>query len=1492
MLPPTLPRTFPAARRSSTSTLLPHQTPLFTPTPTQPRRTFWGWRRHDTQAYTSHLDPLYTRFTRSRTLKTRARLLEKLKRRGRFDWDVSQSPFFTPKHIRGYASHWNGGGRADGPPWQRSLYDKFGNKLPKQSTRNGQDEQGGVDVGREGYELSQREKEWKDRMEIMRKRIQRDPYEAVFGKRFEPFWSPLVPSWMREEMGLRESSTWEEERKKRVVGALTAADVDEAREMSAVTATTSDDATAKQTAAESKPLELKKAAAPEPKPDSSNDARSAYASYTSTSWDSRTNKTKTTSWDSASGQTKRFEYDPISNRMVQVGGTKPAESTNNKQLSSGTAAAAIDAPATESNSEKRWSEIKSLNNTPPLHAKAASIPVKTWSPVAAPRLQQSAQKAATLKDDVTLPIDSPTRSQTSHNSKPNPTKPAILSTLPASDLDFLSAEHVRASMGKVKAGPIAPKATTAAEKAALERDFDAKITESDSVTEEILLERELAKFTIPTQSDLDRYTALSERTEPAAKLQPAVERLQSKELPELDDSAAHESTEPLPPRQHEGGTVPKNWAKQAELLQSQRVKRTAGAKPKVTFPKMRWIDEMEKLKAAYEASKDGGPFAAEQAATAKLQKANALLEAEVKEQKARMQAHENSAKAAKQASGALHVGASSAAVTSLPAEQTTSPGTPRNTHEAKKARAKNVTLLEAKLAQQKVLLQDHQAEEGKYAHKLRSLREELDTAYKQSAVHSEKYVERIRFLEAQLAKAPGKAGSDAGSTSTSAAAKTSESLPGEGDMCVNVAKYAHADSGKWYKQPATTSTSAAEAQKAEKVARDRALVREVREIYENAYGTIEASHRQPVFSQDSSPGSLPGSLPAATTTAEAQKAVQKAAQVARDRALVAEVREIYENAYGAIEASHRQPVFSRDSSSGGLPGSLPATTVLKDVKLGEALAEHDEKQSYGFRKDGLEAELTAKVEVAKEESDDFRADGLEAELAAKAQVSKAKWMMQADGSAAEVKAQADWMEQLGAFEQDGLEAELAAKAEVAREDGMKRTGGFRADGLERELAAKAKVAREDRAECTVNFRADGLEAELAAKAKEAAMAFSEREAHDAQGLAPPEQLISKRAGTKPRKSWEKNDNAAAEAPISSPATKLVNDTAPKLIPTALSTRPASAPADTTSSVQWADPPLYKVLAYDSGNDMLTAASTTCNFTGSESPISIPQALSRLYQPARFVPHFAELQREGYQVIYGTRDLLVFKKVKEPEAEPAAEEASLVDHGLIKPKENSMAEDAANFYEKYRPAPKVYDPTSIENGTLMPYENAMAQEAAHAHDHARPAAVVNPIDGTTRSQVSTGNFASPTGFVNHDPLFPTGKKEAAATAAQMEKDSTTSAASSTKKSAASDAHRSVMQEEDVDYVHYPRVRRQEAVFSGTKRKWNDHHERHQRRHERISQRHQRRRGAGALKWALSVGAGAAALTYAIGVAAEAARKEERGKVERWQEVLEGKRGRWE
>ncbi|KAI4211789.1 MAG: hypothetical protein LQ351_005430 [Letrouitia transgressa] len=67
--------------------------------------------------------------------------------------------------------------------------------------------------------------------------------------------------------------------------------------------------------------------------------------------------------------------------------------------------------------------------------------------------------------------------------------------------------------------------------------------------------------------------------------------------------------------------------------------------------------------------------------------------------------------------------------------------------------------------------------------------------------------------------------------------------PGEGDMAMNVHEFAGRD--RWYKRKAPHAIGGAE-KKAIQAAKDRSLVREIRGIYEDAYGLIDAKHRQPV----------------------------------------------------------------------------------------------------------------------------------------------------------------------------------------------------------------------------------------------------------------------------------------------------------------------------------------------------------------------------------------------------------------------------------------------------------------------------------------------------------------------------------------------------------------------------------------------------------------------------------------------------------------------
>ncbi|KAI9678211.1 MAG: hypothetical protein M1817_006156 [Caeruleum heppii] len=134
-----------------------------------------------------------------------------------------------------------------------------------------------------------------------------------------------------------------------------------------------------------------------------------------------------------------------------------------------------------------------------------------------------------------------------------------------------------------------------------------------------------------------------------------------------------------------------------------------------------------------------------------------------------------------------------------------------------------------------------------------------------------------------------------------------------------------------------------------------------------------------------------------------------------------------------------------------------------------------------------------------------------------------------------------------------------------------------------------------------------------------------------------------------------------------------------------------------------EPTVYKVLAYDPAADKINTAIAHSSGSapspiGSEENLSAPEVLLRLNKPAKFLQYFTPLQAEGYEIASGGGDVLVFKKVHDGEPPAVAPPTS--------------------------PARK----TNVSDLPRYPF--------------------VNPIDGTT-----TGNFASPTGFVNYDTVFP-------------------------------------------------------------------------------------------------------------------------------------------
>lgn len=94
----------------------------------------------------------------------------------------------------------------------------------------------------------------------------------------------------------------------------------------------------------------------------------------------------------------------------------------------------------------------------------------------------------------------------------------------------------------------------------------------------------------------------------------------------------------------------------------------------------------------------------------------------------------------------------------------------------------------------------------------------------------------------------------------------------------------------------------------------------------------------------------------------------------------------------------------------------------------------------------------------------------------------------------------------------------------------------------------------------------------------------------------------------------------------------VNDDKTKTIPGEV---PATGPEPTT----------YKVLAYDSTMQSINIAETTSIVTDNAPALTPADVLLRLSNPAKFFPHFQPLQAEGYEIVSGGGDVLVFRKVR-------------------------------------------------------------------------------------------------------------------------------------------------------------------------------------------------------------------------------------------------------
>ncbi|KAI1875083.1 uncharacterized protein JN550_002512 [Neoarthrinium moseri] len=91
------------------------------------------------------------------------------------------------------------------------------------------------------------------------------------------------------------------------------------------------------------------------------------------------------------------------------------------------------------------------------------------------------------------------------------------------------------------------------------------------------------------------------------------------------------------------------------------------------------------------------------------------------------------------------------------------------------------------------------------------------------------------------------------------------------------------------------------------------------------------------------------------------------------------------------------------------------------------------------------------------------------------------------------------------------------------------------------------------------------------------------------------------------------------------------------------------PAVAHEAVSNSQPTVYKILAYDSTMQNVSIAETTSVVPDQAAPLTPAEVLLRLSNPSKFFPHFAPLQAQGFEIVSGSGDVLVFRKVRDAPA---------------------------------------------------------------------------------------------------------------------------------------------------------------------------------------------------------------------------------------------------
>ncbi|KAG8631381.1 hypothetical protein KVT40_000521 [Elsinoe batatas] len=1204
------------------------------------KRTFFRQRNY---SWNSHLDPEYHEYHRKRHQRVRAALRDALRRRSKWQMPL---PFSRVLGARA-ASHWSRSNLKRWPQIEEEV---------RKKTKSDDD-----------YELSPGEKRWKKQMDAVKDYVDANPYRAVFGKPFDPFWSPtmwgpLVPSWAKGESG--------------------SADV--AYEASPTTTTNHDSPI--QDSARSQPV----------KPF----AKTSSFAYSSTKESGKAPviQAKASSWDSTSNEVKHLEYDPISGRMVPSKSSSSTadslDSTRHHQASedAGKGSMAIDLPV------KRF--VGDLRPASTL----VRAPKARSAPAAAPQLKPVEERSSTTEK---------------------------LSILPKDDIDLMTADAIRASMGKTLRTREGTTQASKPDRNVLSNDFDRRWRDITSQIEDARqqLAESKAKSSLQTTKQRGETTV-----QPALNRMynetPATQKKIRKALAMLD------------------GYSDKPMGMQTSFKQEQKA-----------------CADQKQAPLAQEISN-------------KATEGLAISDGYSQEPLGLQKTYANEVRAVAKE------------------------GRPGLEQEIVNQGSEDVVLADG-YSMKPIGLQSNYANEREAVSKQDrpDIAQEIVSKTLPDTIVNDGYTTRPIGLQSNYAnerKAVLKRARP--DIAQEIANKTSEEMPTDDGYTTDpiglqsnfaqereaVAKNDRPDIAQEISTRANEEIQINDGYTTQPIGLQNSYANERKAVADQVRPDI-ASEIANKPSEDTEPvdGYTKEPIGLQSTYAKEREEVAKGIRPAL-----------------ADEMEHSAQVAAQAQS--GLAGQHEDGYTNEAVGLQSSYEKEREACANG-RGSTLEEELKAMNDLPKTQGKDpaLLPHSLQF-LTGKGYVSEAKPVdgpeLQKQAAAremfdSEISTQKQAMKMYearhahdaitkGEGDMDMNVARFAKRDKWYKQNNTLRKSSKGEDEL---VSDVVRICKEnglmqhsdyDKVEKELKDRVKTLESQIkraASKQDELKMENGNLEAQVRQHMKQQSKLLRTRQQLS-------NENKELSA-------KLDNQQhAPGLHESAL-----------PSGFQWAEPSSYKILAYDPNNswssDSMQIVSTTSRFADNEVPISVPQALSSVSEPTRFVTHFAGLQKEGYQAIHASGNLLVLRKVQSTGS-------------------NAPEEVATKATQK---------PKSTHN-------------------------TVNPVDGTARyhTETATGNYASPTGFVNHDPVFPIEKP--------VEVDPKQSEESE-----------EPLVKDGVYYRHYPRVHRQEPVFSGSG-KHHEHPRGRSRRHEKRASWKRR------VKFAFSVGATSATLVYALGVGAELARGE--------------------